>query len=40
LDEHIFCRGILFPVKRGKMPDSCVYKRDDKKKRRRKEKTK
>ena len=32
LDEHIFCRGILFPVKRGKMPDSCVYKRDDKKK--------
>lgn len=37
LDEHIFCRGILFPVKRGKIPDSCVYKRSDVKKRRRKE---
>ncbi len=37
LDEHIFCRGILFPVKRGKMPDSCVYKRSDVEKRRRKE---
>ena len=27
LDEHIFCRGILFPVKKAKRPPSRVYKK-------------
>lgn len=27
LDEHIFCRGVLFPTKREAMPDSLVYRR-------------
>lgn len=27
LDEHTFCHGILFPVKKGKMPESKVFDR-------------
>lgn len=27
MDEHIFCKGTLFPEKKGKMPDPVVYKK-------------
>lgn len=42
LDEHIFCNGTLFPVKRGKRPSSKVYDKrelEKKAKKRRKKKS-
>ena len=36
LDEHIFCKGELFPAKNEPRPSSLVYKRETPKKRRRK----
>lgn len=30
MDEHTFCVGLLFPVKRGKRPSACVYKKKNK----------
>lgn len=32
MDEHIFCTGLLFPIKKGKKPDCVVYKKNSKEK--------